>query len=160
MGILISEVGGSDTRAVKVQPSWVDHPALSTGRGDVLSTCPVDGALTWPNERAAGSFYLFTQVSEDGPPRSGRKTPEEIGRGGLYLAVHTSYAAAFPQDHPCHSGPLFGKVAQEGHPNSSELTLLRLHNHCACAFAEEHQWRAVERHLREVQGVRVGGPNP
>ncbi len=37
----------------------------------------------------------------------------------------------------------------------SESQLRRLHNHAACAFAADHKWKAVERHLREVQGIKV-----
>ena len=117
----------------------------------------MDRILTFPAERYAGKFYFFTQVEEDGLRRPGRKTPGEVGREGLWSAIVTAYAAVFPQNHPCHSGPLFGKIAQEGHPTSTEFRLRRLHNHAACAFPADHKWRAVERHLREVQGVNVRG---
>ena len=110
-----------------------------------------------PTERAAGKFYLFTQVEENGPPRAGRKTPAETGREGLWNAVKATYAAVFPVGHPCHDGALFGKVAQEGHPRSAEERLRKLHNHGAFAFPAEHKWKSVERHLREVHGVKVGG---
>ena len=66
-----------------------------------------------------------------------------------------SYAAVFPAEHACHGGPLFGKVGQEGHPASTDDRLKRLHNHGAFGFAAEHKWRAVEKNLREVQGIEV-----
>ena len=124
-----------------------------------LQECPVDGHLVPPGDRAAGKFYLFTQVSEN-EARPGRKTPEEVGRQGLYDAIAAAYGAVFAEGHPCHDGPLFGKVVQEGHASSTEPSLQRLHSHAACAFPAEHKWKAVERHLREVQGVKVhGGPH-
>jgi hypothetical protein len=48
-----------------------------------------------------------------------------------------------------------GHVVQEGHPNSTELRLKRLHLHGAFAFPEPHKWRALEKHLRERQGIKV-----
>ena len=137
-------------------PALPPAPAASVRLS--LGECPVDGALAWPSESSSGSYFLFTQVEEDGPPRPGRKTPEEVGREGLWLAVKAAYAAVFPEGHACHAGPLFGKVAQEGHPRSTEDRLKRLHNHGAFAFAADHRWRAVERHLRETLGVKVLGP--
>lgn len=115
------------------------------------------GDFPWPANNSSGKFYLFTQVEEDGPPRPGRKTPTEVGREGLWLALKAAYAAVFQQGHACHTGPVFGKVVQEGHPNSAELSRQRLHNHGACAFAADHRWKAVEKNLREVQGVKVRG---
>ena len=112
----------------------------------------------WPANNSSGKFYLFTQVEEDGPPRPGRKTPTEVGREGLWLALKAAYAAVFPDSHACHTGPVFGKVAQEGHPKSAELSQRRPHNHGACAFAADHRWKAVEKNLREVQGVKVREP--
>ena len=102
-----------------------------------------------------GKFYLFTQVEEDGPTRPGRKTPAQLGREGFWDAIKAAYAAVFRPDFPCHTGPVFGKIAQ-GHTNSAELRLRRLHNHAACAFPAYHRWKAVERNLREAQGVKVG----
>jgi hypothetical protein len=116
----------------------------------------VDGLLQFPNDRYAGRFYLFTQVTETGPPRPGRKTPEAVGREGLWRAVVATYAAVFPVGHPCHTGPAFGKVVQEGHPNSTVQALVHVHNHGAFAFPADHKWKAVERHLRVVQGIKVG----
>ena len=66
-----------------------------------------------------------------------------------------SYGAVFPAEHACHGGPLFGKVGQEGHPASTDDRLKRLHDHGAFGFAAEHKWRAVEKNLREVQGIEV-----
>ena len=51
---------------------------------------------------------------------------------------------ASPQT-PVHAAPDFGKVAQEGHPNSAELKLQRLHFHEAFKFPSDHKWKAVER---------------
>ena len=140
--------------AQAVVPAAPPVPAADTARLNPFD-CPMDGALTWPSERAQGSFYLFTQVEEDGPPRPGRKTPQEVGREGLWLAVKAAYAAVFPAEHACHGGPLFGKVGQEGHPASTDDRLKRSHNHGAFGFAAEHKWRAVEKNLREVQGIEV-----
>ena len=44
------------------------HPP-NTARGE-LSTCPVDGALTWPNERAAGGGVRRTPAREIKNPGS------------------------------------------------------------------------------------------
>ena len=148
-------VGNGSGAPAAVRARWAARPVQSVASRDFLSECPVDGVLTLPAERQAGKFYLFTQVEEDGPRRPGRKTPAEVGREGLWSAIVTAYKTAFPPNHPCHGGPLFGIIAQEGHPNSTEFRLRRLHNHGACAFPAEHKRRAVERHLREVQGVKV-----
>jgi len=118
---------------------------------------PADAFLVQPPDNASGRFYLFTQVEESGPRRPDRKTPAEVGREGLYKAVVATYAAVFREGHACHTGPSFGKVAQEGHPNSSDPKEKNLHNHAACAFPADHRWRAVEKHLRETQGVKVRG---
>ena len=146
------------------EPCWtrpkLRHRPGATQEGDpeVLAECPVDGLLESPKARAAGKFYMFTQVEEDGPLQPGRKTPAETGREGLWNAIVATYRAVFSSPvpvHACHNGPAFGKVAQEGHPGSTEVKLQRLHNHAALAFPEEHRWKAVERHLREVHGVKV-----
>ena len=97
---------------------------------------------------------MFTQVTED-QVRIGRKSPEEVGREGLYKAIVETYAAVFPAGHTCHVGPEFGKVAQEGHPSSTIDVLKNLHNHAVCQFPSEHKWKRVEKHLREVKGIKV-----
>ena len=132
--------------AVAVQPDGVAS----------LSVCEVDGEFVHVADNASGRFFLFTQVSES-VARPGRKTPEETGRHGLYAATQTAYAAVFPQEHPCASGPTFGKVVQEGHPASGIACLRNVHNHAACAFPQDHRWKAVEKQLREVQGIKVPG---
>ena len=119
-----------------------------------LGVCEVDAAFVHVGERQASRFYLFTQVVGN-PPRSGRKTPQEIGREGLYKAIQTTYAAVFKSDHPCHSGPSYGRVGQEGHPSSSLVCMRNLHNHAALAFPADHKWKAVEKHLRAKQGIKV-----
>jgi len=115
----------------------------------------VDGRLAFPGQNESGKFYLFTQVEEERPPRPGRKTPSEVGREGLFLEVKAAYSEVFPVGHLCHTGPLFGKVAQDGHQHSTQERLRNLHNHAACAFAVDHRWKAVEKQLREVHGVKV-----
>ena len=135
-------------------------PLVPVPEPTALAECIVDGHLPLPGATSSGKFYLFTQVEEDGPPRPGRKTPAEVGREGFWNALKAAYAAVFPQGHACHTGPVFGKVVQEGHSNSAELRLRRLHHHAACAFPAEHRWKAIERNLREVQGVKVGRDSP
>ena len=120
-----------------------------------LEECLVDGLITFAAENASGRFFLFTQVEEDGPPRPGRKTPAETGRQGLYEAIGRTYQAVFPEGNANKAGQLYGKVVQEGHSRSNVASMRRLHNHAACAFPTEHRWKTVERHLREVEGVKV-----
>ena len=71
--------------------------------------------------------------------------------------IQTAYAAVFAQEHPCASGPTFGKVVQEGHPTSGIACLRNVHNHAACSFPQDHRWKAIEKQLREVQGIKVQG---
>ena len=97
---------------------------------------------------------MFTQVTEN-EARAGRKTPEEVGREGLYRAIVETYSIVFPAGHPCHVGPEFGKVAQEGHPSSTFEQLKKLHLHAICQFPSAHKWKRVEQHLREVKGIKV-----
>ena len=124
--------------------------ADSTSWGD----CPVDGTLVQAADKDASRWYLFTQVTED-VPRPGRKTPEEVGREGLYKALVETYSKVFKPQHPCHAGPEFGKVVQEGHPRSTVSALKNLHNHAACQFPSRHKWKTVEKHMREVLGIKV-----
>ena len=119
-----------------------------------LGVCEVDGEFVHVADNASGRFFLFTQVSES-VVRPGRKTPEETGRLGLYTAIQAAYAAVFAPEHPCASGPTFGKVVQEGHPTSSLACLRNVHNHAACAFPQDRRWKTVEKQLREVQGIKV-----
>ena len=42
-------------------------------------------------------------------------------REGLFEAVQRVYGALFPEGHADASGPLFGKVIQEGHASSKLL---------------------------------------
>ena len=135
-------------------PAVVPAAVVQQGGAASLSVCEVDGEFVHVADNASGRFYLFTQVSES-IARPGRKTPEETGRQGLYEAIQTSYAAVFPEDHPCAGGATFGKVAQEGHPASGIACLRNLHNHAACAFPQSHRWKAIEKHLREELGVKV-----
>jgi len=107
-------------------------------------------------DKVAGRYYLFTCM-----PTSivGRKQPAEIGRQGLYESVSRAYGAVFPSDHPCHHGPDFGAVAlepsmQEHGDASGEAA--RPHLHAALQFSRDHKWKAVEKQLREVQGIKVG----
>ena len=79
----------------------------------------------------------------------------EIGRQGFYNAIVDTYSKVFPVGHACHSGPDFGKVVQEGHPESTLAVCRNLHHHGAFQFPTEHKWKAVEKHLREVQGIKV-----
>lgn len=115
----------------------------------------MDGSLVHADEKQASRWYLFTQVTED-EQRPGRKTPDEVGRQGLYNEIADTYSKVFKPGHPCHTGPEFGKVAQEGgHPNSPVAVLKKTHNHAACQFRAEHKWKAVEKYLREVKGIKV-----
>ena len=136
--------GGQVVVVVPVAPVQPDGVAS-------LGVCEVDGEFVHVADNASGRFFLFTQVSES-VARPGRKTPEETGRQGLYTAIQTAYAAVFPEDHPCASGPTFGKVVQED--NHAAI----MHNHAACAFPQDHRWKAVEKQLREEQGVKVQEP--
>ena len=68
-----------------------------------------------------------------------------------------SYAALFPEGHPCAGGPTSGKVVQEGHAGSGLVCLRNLHHHAACAFPQDHRWKTVEKQLREVLGIKVAG---
>ena len=49
------------------------------------------------------------------------------------------------------------EVGQEGHPASGIACLRNLHNHAACAFPQNHRWKAIEKHLREKLGFKVQG---
>ena len=69
----------------------------------VSGRCSVGGI---PLHVICSNFGLVS-LSQTQP---GRKTPAETGREGLWNVIKAAYAAAFPQDHPCHSGPVFGKV--------------------------------------------------
>ena len=147
--------------AVEEQAPRILPPAPQGPAADVvhpttreLGECPVDGIIVHVGNHQAGKWYLFTQVSED-IPRPGRKTPEEVGREGLYNAIVDTYHHVFPPGHLCHTGPEFGKVVQEGHPNSTVAALKNLHNHAACQFPEEHRWKSVEKYLREQHGIKV-----
>jgi len=47
-------------------------------------------------------------------------------------------------------------VVQEGPASDTSVPALKnLHNHAACQFPAEHKWKAVEKHLREVHGIKV-----
>ena len=50
----------------------------------------MDGAFVHVGDKQASRWYLFTQVTED-VPRPGRKTPEEVGREGLYNEIADTY---------------------------------------------------------------------
>ena len=78
-----------------------------------------------------------------------------MGREGFFNLLKAAYATAFPAPHPCHTGPLYGKVVREFHRDSGERRLRRAHMHAAVAFVAEHRWKAVERTLRENHGVKV-----
>ena len=138
------------------RPAVVRAVVVQQGGAASLGVCEVDGEFVHVADNAAGRFFLFTQVSES-IARPGRKTPQETGRQGLYEAIQTSYAAMFPEEHPCAGGATFGKVVQEGHPASGIACLRNLHNHAACAFPQNHRWKAIEKHLREEQGIKVQG---
>ena len=75
----------------------------------------------------------------------------------VYEAIQSAYAALSPEGHPCAGGPTFGKVVQEGHAGSGLVCLRNLHHHAACAFPQDHRWKTVEKHLREVLGIKVAG---
>lgn len=131
-------------------------PAAPADANDTTSLeCPVDGQLAFPAERSSSKFYMFTQVSEL-VQRPGRKTPEEVGREGLYNAIGRAYGRVFPEGHACRTGPCYGKVAQEKHQASTDARMQRVHNHAICAFPADHRWKAIERDLREVEGIKVG----
>ena len=114
----------------------------------------MDGSLVHAGDKQSSRWYLFTHVTED-EQRPGRKSPLEIGREGFYNAIVDTYSKVFPVGHACHSGPDFGKVVQEGHPESTLAVCRNLHHHGAFQFPTEHKWKAVEKHLREVQGIKV-----
>jgi hypothetical protein len=109
-----------------------------------------------PEDRAAGQYYLFTVVRSSSPQY---KQPDELGRQGLWNALGQAYGTAFKDDHVCHGGPLFGKVARELHAASAEEEQRQPHLHAACAFAVRHRWKHVEYVLRQelrVKAIRVG----
>ena len=135
-------------------PAVVPAAVVQQGGAASLSVCEVDGEFVHVADNASGRFYLFTQVSES-IARPGRKTPQETGPQGLYEAIQTSYAAVFPEDHPCAGGATFGKVAQD--PASGIACPRNLHNHAACAFPQNHRWKAIEKHLREELSLKVQG---
>ena len=107
---------------------------------------PAGGMPEPAGARAASKFYLFTMV-HGGEPQW--QQPGVLGRAGLWDALRAAYVAAFPADHPCHAGPLYGKVVQELHRGGDP------HLHAACAFPERHRRKAVDLHLREQQGVKA-----
>ena len=139
-------------RLVPPEPQQEPPGAYAAGSGSL--ECPVDGTLAQAGEKQASRWYLFTQVTED-EVRPGRKTPEDVGREGLYNALVETYHKVFKPGHLCHVGPDFCKVVQEGHPNSTVDALKNLHNHAACQFPVAHKWKAVEKYLREAKGIKV-----
>ena len=154
--------GETDAIVVQAIPQAFQGPAIDVVSGNgreaianaSLRECPVDGLLVPVADRQASRWYLFTQVTED-VPRAGRKTPEEVGREGLYNTIVEAYHHCFPPGDLCHTRPEFGKVVQEGHAASTVEALRKLHNHAACQFPREHKWKKVEKYLREVKGIKV-----
>ena len=116
--------------------------------------CTVDEVFPHVGDRAAGRYYLFT-MPHCRQVIPGRKSPEEVGRNGLHAAIVRSYAAVFPASHACHIGPDYGVVAQEKHASSPNEASQGVHLHGAWAFPVEHRWKAVERQLRVVEGIKV-----
>ncbi len=107
----------------------------------------LDEELRVPGGSTSSKFYMFTVV------RGGDVTwrqPETVGKAGLWDAIVFAYASVFPERHPCHAGPIYGKVVLERHANGDA------HLHAACAFPQRHRWKAVELHLREQQKVKAG----
>lgn len=119
-----------------------------------LPTLPVAAPETQtslPRDSAAGQYYLFTLVHSGGH----YKHPEELGREGFWAVLKAAYSKAFPDDHVCHGGPLYGKVARELHAASEDEEQRQPHLHAACAFAARHRWKMVESILRTELRVKA-----
>jgi hypothetical protein len=136
------------------EPPEVEDFAMHMMPQDVLPLAPVDGyvELSMPGDRAQGQYYLFTVVASAGTYRQ----PAELGREGLWSVVLGAYQKSFPVHHPCHSGPKYGKVAQELHHNDPDPAARLPHLHAACAFPARHRWKTVERVCREEFNVKAG----
>jgi hypothetical protein len=102
------------------------------------------GRQSLPPVTAAGQYYLFTVVRSAGPYAQ----PEDLGRQGLWDALKAAYRKVLMDDHPCHCGPVYGKVARELHAASPDAEQREPHLHAACAFGVRHRWKAVESVLR------------
>ena len=86
---------------------------------------------------------------------AGWRHPGEVGREGVWLLLCNVYTAVFPAAHPCRNGPKHGKCVREIHRHSPQPDSQRPHLHLAAEFVADHKWKAVERCLREQQGVKV-----
>ena len=138
---------------VPAEPHPAPRPVVAAHVRAVLEECTVDGKLVYVGDNSAGKFYLFTVPWP--LPGSPWKSPEEIGREGLHLALVAVYGRVFPAAHPCHGGPSYGAVARELHRLSPVYGLRRPHLHEATAFPAEHRWKAVEQRLRSEQRINV-----
>ena len=150
-----SQAPGQPSAAQAVGGTVPNAVALTAGVAGAQpeEDCLVDGVLEHVANKAAGKFYLWSAVTERGPPRY--RTPDEIGREGLYRAIQAAYARAYPADHALHAGPAFGKVARELHRLSPVHRSRNPHLHAATAFLVEHKWKALERILREEHKIKV-----
>ena len=136
-------------------PAAVAAAAPEPPRPAVEEECPVDGPSDHAAAGARSKFYLFTMVCE---LLGGlRRTPQEVGRQGLWDALVLAYRSAFSAAHPCHNGPAFGCVAQEQHRTSAVRPRREVHLHLAAAVPAEHRWKAVEQCMREVLQSKAGG---
>ena len=150
-----SSAHGTATRRGCPATGW---PSSSAGTGCPTWRCRVVGRLrSGRGVRACSGQRSWSVLPFHTSLRVHRQAwaQDTTGRQGLYEAIQTSYAAVFPEDHPCAGGATFGKVVQEGHPASGMACLRNLHNHAVCAFPQNHRWKAIEKHLREEQGVKV-----
>ena len=121
------------------------------------TACAVDGACVPAGERVASKYYHFTMLEVTGNP--GMKKPDDVGRQGFFEAIQRTYAHLYRDEaHPLHNGPAYGCVARELHARSSQEDRRKAHLHSPCAFPVEHKWKAVERHLREVEKIKVPSP--
>ena len=119
-----------------------------------LAECNVDGVCVHAGDRAAGKYYLFTVVTQHCLAQYQR--PDDIGREGLFTALKSVYAEAYPDtEHTLHNGPIYGIVARELHANSNVESSRNPHLHCAAAFSSEHRWKTIERLLRQRHDIKV-----
>ena len=138
---------GSRNAAEGAAASSANDNEVEQGECSVDSFFPHDVA-----DSAHGKFYLFTMVRTNMP---GRKTPDEVGRRGLYEALVATYRAVFPADHECHNGPKHGLVARELHKHSPLQSRRQPHLHAAAELPKEHRWKMIERELRVRHRIKV-----
>ena len=103
-------------------------------------------------EDKRSKYYLITWTRTD---VAGRKQPAELTHQDFYREVKDAYKAVFSEVDVLHDGPEWAFVAREFHANSPIEQMRDAHYHMAAAFKREHRWLELERHLREVRGIKV-----